>query len=194
MRTCNIEFSPCPCKITDLNTPDISCNFVKMYGMLIIREKREKARQLLRKICPELRNKLLHHDFVARQLQIQENDFLDNVKSGEKVYCMSEISDVIFLKKKTQGKYIKCIYQTINGQIKEQWGSYFRIISKGNKYTDFKAKNQGDAKACEILAKEHGFRPEILKEGNSYFLRVYGDSQEGVDDFVFLYLRNDFLI
>ena len=38
----------------------------------------------------------------------------------------------------------------------------------------------------------YGFRTEIERTDNGYFLKIYGDSQQEVDDFITLSLEQDF--
>lgn len=46
----------------------------------------------------------------------------------------------------------------------------------------------------EHLARSNGFRVEKQKLGKSFLLRIFGDIQEKVDDFVSICCINDFVL
>ncbi|MFX0017244.1 MAG: hypothetical protein ACFFAK_04655 [Promethearchaeota archaeon] len=53
---------------------------------------------------------------------------------------------------------------------------------------DFRSK----AKIIELKARELGFRVQVAKFNDGYMLKIYGDSQDELDDFISLYSNNDF--
>jgi hypothetical protein len=111
---------------------------------------------------------------------------------GDLVYCTSEIQNVYFLQKPTH-RYGNCIYETINGEIKEAPTLCFRIVSKGSKCAQYKTKDQQIADSFDHLARSFGFRVEKIKLKDSYLLKIFGDTQEEVDDFVFHLKTNQVL-
>ena len=128
-------FSPCPCKTVDLDNDISYCDFVNMFGESLIADNAnnsKKADALLRKICPEVRNEILHHGYRAEQLQKRRKEFLEDVKPGDVVFCESHFHNVIFLEPpSTSYGYVK--YKTIDGEIFEAPGSCFRCLSNGTK-------------------------------------------------------------
>lgn len=182
---CSSNFKDCQYKILDNGV--FFCGFFSSFVKFNKAFRIEKER-----ICPELKNKLLHHDYLADIINEQSKRFLDQVKNGEIVYCTTEMKDVVFLKK-PKNRFDWCQYKTLEGKIKEARTHCFRKISLGNKCAEYKTTEIDDLNASEILAREYGFRVEKDTLKNSYLLRIYGDEQEDVDHFV-ICLENNYFI
>lgn len=70
-------------------------------------------------------------------------------------------------------------------------------ISSGNYSAEYEFKGinrETNSKNKEILARQAGFRTERVRLDNSVLLRIYGDTQQDVDDFILLVCQNDFQI
>lgn len=192
LRICDIISNPCPCKIVDLEDDISFCNFVKMFAEMQIMGDSKKINIFLKKVCPEVRNEILHHDYRAEQLQKQKKEFLENVKPGDICFCTAEIHDVIFLEYPSN-RYRDVKYKTVDGEIGEAPSFCFRIISKGNKFALYETKEKDKAEDYSRLVRRNGFRVEEEKKENIYLLKIYGDNQEEVDEFV-TNLKNDLVL
>ena len=189
---CDNFNTPCPCKVVDLDSGFFYCNFIDMYGELCFHNRTEAANKLVRQACPEIRNEVLHHDYIADRLRTQERDFLGNVKLGDIVFCTAEIHNVVLVDFPSH-EHGYCKYKTIDGEIKKAPAIYFRLISKGNKFAEYKTRDEYNAEQYELVARKYGFRVErnVLKK--IHILRIFGDTQEEVDQFVNC-LETNFLI
>ncbi|MFX1502941.1 MAG: hypothetical protein ACFFDH_18420 [Promethearchaeota archaeon] len=185
-RICISDLSSCPCKIVDIEKKKIYCNFNNIFVNLQLSNNENNSRPLksfLRKICPELRNKILQHDHRAKQLQKQEKEFLENVKQGDVCFCTSETDNVIFLKHPSN-IYGDVMYRTVDGKVYESPPFCFRIISKGNKFATYESKNKKKIENYERLARMNGFRVEIHKKNEKILLKIFGECQGEIDNFV----------
>ena len=73
----------------------------------------------------------------------------------------------------------------------------FRNISKADYYAEYNVEGKNYEARTEILkerARELGFRVEIIKLNEGLLLKIYGNSQEDVDDFVALVCNNNFTL
>lgn len=202
MKYCDSEYKNCPYRIIDKEqgrnitfSKGLShCYFTKKYAEKLYLRDKEGVEQLIKSACPELKNLMSIFEAERKIIRVQVKKFLNSVKIGEKVYCMCEMSDVIFLAKPTT-EFGDCKYQTSKGKIKWTGPSMFRTISKGNKFVEFEVKGSKDkAGFYEIIARQSGFRVETIKKEDSFLLKIYGDTQEEVDDFLTLRLMNDYSI
>ena len=189
LRFCDRDFNPCPCKVTELDNEIEYCNFVFTFAIMQIAGEIEKSERLLKKVCPEVREEIQHQNEVARNFQKAKKQFLEKVQPGNIVYCMSEFEDVVFLEKNVNA-HGDCKYKNIEGKIKTAPNFCFRIISQGKKFADFKVKDSSKLREYIIKAKRNGFRPEKKDLRDATLLRIYGDAQKEVDDFVEC-LKND---
>lgn len=187
-----INFKSCPCKSIDFENDISFCNFIKAYGKLEISENFKEKALLLKNVCPEVRNEILQHSYRVRQLQKQEKEFLEKVRPGDVVFCTAAIHDVVFLEHPSN-IYGDVKYKTIDGEIREAPSFCFRIISKGNKFAEYETSDKEKADSYSRLARRNGFRVEKQKIKNVYVLKIYGDIQKEVDDFV-TNLRIEFIL
>ncbi|MFX0058601.1 MAG: hypothetical protein ACFE85_16505 [Candidatus Hodarchaeota archaeon] len=149
---------------------------------------------MIEKICSERRLDIVHQRFIAKIGYRNAQEFLSQVKAGEKVYCITELSDVTFLEKDVP-PYLWVKFKTSDGLEKIQHPACFRIISKGNKLAEYIVEGndyENRVKKIEREARGCGFRVEKKKLKNSYKLRIFGDKQDQVDDFVILFCQNAF--
>lgn len=62
-------------------------------------------------------------------------------------------------------------------------------ISKGDKYIEYKVKENNKLKEYRDLARYYGFRVEAIKLKNGHLLKIYGDTQEELSNFLNLHLK-----
>lgn len=158
-------------------------------------------------------------DLIAKYIggKIEEviTQILDReLKHGDIVYCTKELDDVIFLDPPSEDliqKYLRAKqngeidppfrgdikYKTFKGEIRSAPVACIVKISSGNSSAEYEFKGincEVNSKNKEVLARQAGFRAERIRLDNSILLRIYGDSQEEVDDFIYLVCQNDFQI
>lgn len=182
-RICDNSNISCPCKVADLESGFFYCNFIEMYADLCFHNKTEAANKLIRQVCPEVRNEVLHHDYIETQLQAQEKEFLEKARLGDIVFCTAEIHNVVLMDFPSH-EHGYCKYKTINGEIKKAPAIYFRLISEGTKFAEYKTKDEYKADRYDLIARKNGFRVERKMLNNTHILRIFGDTQEEVDQFV----------
>lgn len=191
---CCYPIHPCPCKI--LHEDSLFCNFGNMYAELTFHQEDRKSKILLNTICHTIKNEMLYHEFVAEDTLKSERKFLKQSKIGQKVYCTTECNNVILLQKPIEvGR--KCKYKTSKGKIDEQWTFCFRTISGGGNLSKYEVKGKDykkKAKYLEILARSNGFHTDTRELENSFLLKIFGDFQEEIDDFITLCCDNDFVL
>ena len=184
----------CPCRVFYRKFP--LCDFPRMYALWLIARRVDEADQLVERICSPRRSEIIRWRFISKFGQRNAQEFLSKVQTGDRVYCTTELSDVIFLEKDAPPyRWVK--YKTSDGEEKIQHPACFRNISQGDKFAEHKV--EGDnyklrVKTIERKARELGFRVEKLKLKEGYLLKIYGDTQENVDEFVALVCNNDFTL
>ena len=66
-------------------------------------------------------------------------------------------------------------------------------MSKGSKWGEYKSDDKEEIDSYERLARRYGYRVEIRKVEQKYYLKIFGDLQEEVDRFV-INLENGFIL
>ena len=167
-----------------------------MYAELMFHHKNAEVNILVNSVCRSVRNEIMNHEFFAQESRKMEKTFLEQVQMGDTVYCTTEGEIVILLEKPSElGE--KCKYKTYDGLINEEWAFCFRTVSKGNMVSEYRVKDKNYKERTlylEHLARSNGFRVEKQKLGKSFLLRIFGDIQEKVDDFVSICCINDFVL
>lgn len=90
-------------------------------------------------------------------------------------------------------KFVSC--QAPTGRIIRIQACHLSRISKGNFSGEFFIQGvECEKRAQELKYKANyfGFRAIIEKKGNGFLLKIFGDSQQEVDDFITLSLEQDF--
>ena len=189
---CNINENSCPCRVIDLDNDMLYCNFMKNFAKLSIQNQEEKANHLINQICPKIRDHMLHHDALVDRLRKHTKIFLGKVKVGEICFCNLEEDNVIFLGYPAD-KYDNVKYKRLDGRVKTAPGFCFSIISKGNKTSEYKTEDESKAEKYSWMARRNGFRVIEGKSGDNFLIRIYGDNQDDVDEFI-ANLNNDLIL
>jgi hypothetical protein len=153
--------------------------------------------------------------YIGNRIEEVITQIIDgDLKKDNIVYCTKKLDYVIFLEPPSESlikKYLRAkedgeidppfqgdiIYKTSKGEIRSAPAACIVKISNGNYCSEyeFKGKNREvNSKNKEILARQAGFRTERIRCDNSTLLKIYGDSQVEVDDFISLVCQNDFQI
>ncbi|HEC39170.1 MAG TPA: hypothetical protein ENI29_13095 [bacterium] len=189
---CNINDNSCPCRVIDLDDNMLYCNFIENYVKLNFQKQSGKANHLINQVCPKIRDHIHHHDVMVERLRKHTKKFLDKIKAGEICFCTLETDNVIFLDYPADKyKYVK--YKRHDGSVKTAPGFCFSIISKGNKTSEYKTKDESKAEKYSEIARRNGFRVEDERIGDTFFIKIYGDNQKDVDEFI-ANLNNDLIL
>jgi len=161
-----------------------------------------------------LKSSLRDHEFLHRKIdQVVEQIELGYIKVGDILYCCKALKDVVILElpkhedfefyyqAKSEHRYapfpghIK--YKAIKGLIGEAPIACFTIIKKGNFSEEFSIKKkdieiEGDIIELEDNIRSNGFRLEKNENQDEFIYKIFGDSQEEVDEFI-IALRDGFI-
>ncbi len=85
----------------------------------------------------------------------------------------------------------RCRCQRHNSEIVNIPAHLLRQISKGNFSGKYFINDEKRAQSLEYWAKCYGFRAEIVENDDGKLLKIFGDSQEAVDDFINLYIKQN---
>jgi len=122
-------------------------------------------------------------------------DLLKNAQIGDIVFCyVGTYHEVKLIEKPLDGSiFVTC--ETPSGKVIRVQPRDLGRISKGFYFSEYYIegiRNKKQAQEIEYKAKYNGFRAEIERKDNGYVLKIYGDSQQEVDDFINLSLEQDF--
>ncbi len=183
----------CPYKLIDLCEPLPICNYTELFVSLMIDNKFSEIPRLVSKACESIRMEEGREKTIRRLYSKRFEYFLDNVKAGDVVFCrvapFHEVK-IIDIPLNDSG-YVRC--RAPNGKIIKVMAFHLFILAKGEFQRDYILKGAFSRKKALRLknkANIHGFRVKIAKKSVGYVLKVYGDSQEQVDDFIFWVLES----
>ena len=141
-----------------------------------------------------LDNEEKYDEYLNKKFQEQTREFLRKAKVGDIVFCTLVAGEVKVLEMPSEKNFHKVKCLTRRGEEEKYYPDVFIIIKTGNFCAEhlFEGKGaKGNAEGYQLIAQEHGFRTEVVRKGRSYLLKVYGDSQEEVDDYMTYSVRND---
>jgi len=143
------------------------------------------------------------HKTIERAIWQFENG---EMKIGDIVFCSGGTQDVVLLEEPPfelfeyyhkegvisgQGSELK--YKYLGGKSENKAAlACFIKISRGKFFKDFKVKGNtknSERKAfnLEYAARKDGFRVIRVKTSNGWHIRIFGDTQQEVDHFLYLY-------
>ncbi|MFX1481175.1 MAG: hypothetical protein ACFFCI_24100 [Promethearchaeota archaeon] len=192
---CDQDFKNCPYRIWDLTKNYPLCDYYRLYSRIIINQEFSQLSSLIRKACGRIRKEEARLDFIREIANKQGLDVLKNAQIGDNVFCQfGPYREVKLLEKPKDGSiFVKC--EAPNGKIIEVQACDLRRISKGHYFSEFFVEGHKNGKKIheiEDKVKSYGFRVETEKKDNGYLLKIYGDSQQEVDDFIALALEQNF--
>ena len=186
----------CPFKILDIQLDIFICNFYKEYWRAFNEGNFFSAKILLNRACEWIRKEEARLEFISKNASKETIEMLKSAKVGDTLFWITQSKELKLYEKPiefSQIARIKC--QKPNGDIIKIPAYLLRSISKGYSYGEFFIKgteNEVKARELENKSKLYGFRTKVEKEKNGYLLKIYGDSQQEVDDFITLSLEQDF--
>ena len=193
---CHQQKKNCPFRILDILLDIFICNFYKEYWRVFNDGNSFGVKSLLSRACGWIQKEEKRLDFICKISRKKTLDFLEKAQVGDTLFWTAYSKDVKLLEKPTefiQSAKIKC--QASNGKVVEIPTYLLRRISKGNYHGEYfieGIENEKKAKELEYKVKYHSFRAKIEKKDNGFLLKIYGDSQQEVDDFINLSLEQDF--
>lgn len=192
---CNQDFKNCPYRVYDMEKPKPLCDYFRLHARLIINREFSRIPSLIRKACGWVQQEERRLDFIRKIARDMGLEVLKNTQIGDTVFCKRPPwREVKILEKPSDGSiFLKC--QAPNGKIIRIQACDLRKISKGHYFGEFfieDTENEKKAKILEYKAKYYGFRTEVERKDNGFLLRIYGDSQQEVDEFINVVLKQGF--
>jgi len=188
------EFKNCPFRTHDLELEIIICNFLKATTGV----QSSRLHNFTSRACEWTKTEEGRLASIRKISHKKTLDFLKNAQVGDTVYCRVELPHEVKLLKKPLDLNVsrRCKCQKTNGRVISVHVSHLSIISKGSYYGEyfFLPITRGKKEALELKNKSmyYGFRAELLEKNNGYLLKLYGDSQQEVDDFINLFIKQKF--
>jgi len=194
---CFEDVEKCRFRIFDLEKDISFCNFCKENAKLIVDRQFARIPALVSKACDYIKKEELRLKSLVEVSRKKTLDFIKNAQVGEIVFCRIKNPPEVKLLEKpiNDSKFVSC--QKSNGSIIRVQACHLYRISKGHYYGDyliegFEKKSEKRAKDLEFQAKYYGLRAEIKKNKKGYLLKIFGDSQQEVDDFIYFFIKQNF--
>jgi hypothetical protein len=192
---CRQQKEKCPFRVFDVQLDFFICNFYKEFTSMVNGGNSFGAKLLLNRACEKYQNEERRLKFISGISRKKTQDFLDNSQVGDIVFCrIAPFHKVKLLEKPLDdSKFISC--EAPNGKVIRRQACHLYKISKGNYYGEYfidDIKNEKKLLKLEYKTQYYGFRTEVEKKKNGYLLKIFGDSQQEVDDFITLSLELDF--
>ncbi len=184
----------CRFKIFDLKENKVFCNFFKKYWDAFHSYGSKRANYLIKKTCEKIKNYELHQIHISKLHSKETIEMLKSIVKGDTLFWVPRSEEVILTEKPYEiNVSVRCKCLRFNKEIVKIPALLLRQISKGTfsgEYLIHKAKNnENKAQKLEHLAKYYGFRVEVKKKEKNLILKLYGDSQQKVDNFINLYIK-----
>lgn len=191
---CRQQKDSCSFRALDLTSDAFVCNFHKEYWKAFNDGGEFRVKSLLRRTCEWVQKEDARLEFIVKLRANKILDLLEKAQVGDTVFCeIAPYHEVILLEKPTDdSKFVPC--QAPTGRIIRIQACHLSRISKGNFSGEFfiqGVENEKRAQELKYKVGYYGFKAEIEKKNNGFLLKIYGDSQQEVDDFIILSLEQD---
>lgn len=185
----------CLFRTLDIQLEIFTCNFYKEYWNVFFDGDSFSINSLLRRACEWIKIEEARLEFICEISRKKVSDLLENVQVGESVFCrIAPDHEVKLLEKPLdESEFVSC--EAPDGRIVKIQVHHLRRISKGDYYGEYFINGPESEKKAQGLiykANYYGFRAQVEKKDNGCFLKIYGDSQQDVDNFINLSLEQDF--
>jgi len=192
---CHQQKEKCPFRVFDVQLDIFICNFYKEYSSMLNDGNSFGAELLLNRACEKYQNEEKRLKFIREIAHKKTQDFLTNAQIGDVVFCrIAPFHEVKLLERPLNvSKFVSC--EAPNGKVIRRQACHLYRISKGNysgEYFIKETENEKKLRELEYKVKYYGFRTKVEKKKNGFLLKIYGDSQQEVDDFITLSLEQDF--
>lgn len=193
---CNQGKKNCSFRILDIQLDIFTCNFYKEYWRVFNDGNSFGAKSLLNRACDWIQKEEARSEFISKGASKETVEMLKSIEVGDSLFWTSQSKEVKLSEKPTeisQIARIKC--EQLNGKIVKIPAYLLCKLSKGNYVGEYLIKgieNEKRAQEIEYKVRYYGFRAEIVEKDDGFLLKIYGDSQQEVDDFIALSLEQDF--
>lgn len=193
------ESSSCSLKVFDIAHNNILCRFDHLSVELLLKGSRsspDEFENLIKKGCKSLQNDIRHSQYRAK-IDIEKCEtFLKNTDIGDFVFCVSINENVKLLSKPSLSDCTgNCKVLLQNGRTHNYSTLLLRKIPKGLVSKDYIIKGvEKGQRASEIIdsAKNLGIKVETVNKGDYLILRIIGDTEQEVDDFIRFRCNSDY--
>ena len=193
---CRQQKKDCSFRILDIHLDIFICNFYKEYSSMLNDGNSFGAKLLLNKACEKYQIEEKRLKFISKGAEKETIQMLRRLEVGDTLFWFSRLIDVTCTQRPIEfGQIARIKCRGSDGKIIKIPAYLLRAISKGNfsgEYFIDEAENGKKVKGFKYKTNYYGFRTEIEKRDNGFLLKIYGDSQQEVDDFITLSLEQDF--
>ena len=187
------DFEGCPYRLTDLEFPRSLCRYIDLWAEIVNDRDFSEISRLTSKACDWIKLEEGRAETTKRLHNERFRDFRENVQVGDTVFCkIPPFHDVKLIDKPSDDtEYVRC--EALNGKIIKIMACHLYRMAKGDYSGEYLVKgvfSRRKTLKLEFKSKLHGFRTEIEKKSDGYLLKIFGDSQKQVDDFIFMVLEH----
>ncbi len=187
-----------PCRFSHLDGDVHRCSYDRLWVLAKwINQDEETAKSLVNQACPPIRDEDNLSKFLAKIHKEYANDVIKNANIGDTIFCFDETNGEVTLLEKPVTDTGLCVYKTATEEIRSKPVKLFRTISQGNYAAEYLIegeKSEIESLMIKRMALESGFRVEIQKTDSGHMVKIFGDNQREVDDFMTLCVYNKFII
>ena len=193
---CRQQKKKCLFRVFDIQLDVFICSFYKEYSSMINDGSSFGAELLLNRACEKYQNEEKRLEFISKGSKKDTIQMLRHLEVGDSLFWFSRSIEVTCAQRPiefSQIARIKC--RGSDGKIIKSPAYLLRLISKGDYSGEYFVKgieNEKKLQELEYKVKYYGFRTKVEKKNNGFLLKIYGDSQQEVDDFITLSLEQDF--
>jgi len=155
------------------------------------------ATKLLNQACQPIRDEESFSKYLAKMHKEYAKDIIENASIGDMIFCFDETNSEVILLEKPETDTGLCVYRACTGEIRSRPVRLFRTISQGNYIAEYLLegeKSEIESLMIKRMALEAGFRVEIHKTDSGHMVKIFGDTQREVDDFMTMCVYNKFML
>lgn len=199
-----------PCEFAHIDGDVHRCSYHRLWVLASwVNGDEQLANNLLKKACPPIKKEEAFTEYLIRMNNQNALDIIENTQIGDDVFCVLELFDEAILVEKPKINMGHALYKTMSGEIRSCQVGHLIRISKGNFMAEYFAKSEGkrireysDSElrclGIKRMALQAGFRVEIQETkndaGSGHLIKVFGDNQREVDDFMTLCVYNSLIL
>ncbi len=193
---CHQDKENCPFKILDIQLDIYLCGFYDNYWREFNAGNTFGVKSLLNRSCEWIIKEEARLDFISKFARKETIKMLKSIDIGDILFWTTHSEEVKLFENPTEFSQIaRCKCQRYNGKIVEIPAYLLCKISKGTYFGEFFIEGTESERKLEYLVykvRYHGFRVVVEGKDNGFLLKIYGDSQQEVDDFINLFLEQNF--
>ncbi len=164
-----------------------------------VNQDKETAKSLLSQACPPIQEEMKYSKFLSKLHKQLALDLIKNAEIGDLIFCFIETagSGVVTLLEKPESDMGHCTYRNQRGEEKSCQVGHCRTLAKGDHFAEHHLEGHNskiESMMIERIALQSGFRVDIQKTDSGHTVKIFGDTQQDVDDFMTMCVYNKFLI